>query len=192
MQPISFIFIHPTIPHPNTGQYSRLRISHQGQESILLLLRHPSYTTRNCVVTTVHRAVLKSPFWKKWTTPQATMECGNNLISQKIPQMNHGLCVAGGRSVDFTRSLSECKGNRKPGLTETHFHGPWLSSVLFRHFPSITSLKPSRLGPPQLGTRSPTRLAETRLSFALEKRRPSRPVTRSAHGFGEGGAKRSR
>ena len=60
MPPISFIFIHPTIPHPNTGQYSPLRISHQGQESILLLLRHPSYSTRNCVVTTVHRRCLKA------------------------------------------------------------------------------------------------------------------------------------
>ena len=114
MQPISFIFILPAIPHPNTGHYSPFSIAYQGQESILLFFRHPSYrTTRNCGQN-VYRAALKKPLLKKRTTPHDTTECGNNLTSQKSstnePQSTWGRWEMAG----FHQVFERVHGEQKP------------------------------------------------------------------------------
>ena len=92
MQPISFIFIHPTIPHPNTGHYYPFCISHQGQESILLFLRQETVwsklSTGHCLKalvgkmkhTTRHHGVWKQSHLTEDSTNESQFPCGRREI----------------------------------------------------------------------------------------------------------------
>ena len=181
MQPISFIFILPAIPHPNTGHYSPFSIAYQGQESILLFFRHPSYrTTRNCGQN-VYRAALKKPLLKKRTTPHDTTECGNNLTSQKSstnePQSTWGRWEMAG----FHQVFERVHGEQKPKTSRNPHRRAWLSSVLCRHPPSTTSPSSSSVGDllPDCGGRS-------KVSPQSWTKRPT--VTQSARRLVKGGA----